>query len=72
MTTEWIVYVLLVGGLLAIAAVATEDILRRAAMPTRWVWVAMLLLTTFFAGMSTRRDALKFNQLVVPTVRVST
>ena len=71
MTTEWIVYVLLVGGLLACAAAATEDLLRRAAMPTRWVWVAVLLATALFTGMSARRDALKFNQLTIPEMRVS-
>ena len=55
MTTEWIVYVLLVGGLLACAAVGTEDILRRAAMPTRWVWVAPLLGTMMFSAFSFAR-----------------
>lgn len=71
MTTEWIVYVLLVGGLLACAAAATEDILRRAARPTRWVWVAVLLVTALFTGMSARRDAPTFNQVIVPKMRVS-
>ena len=52
MTTEWIVYVLLVGGLFACAAAATDGILRRAAMPTRWVWVAALLATTVFSAIS--------------------
>ena len=71
MTTEWVVYVLLVGGLLACAAAATEDILRRAAMPTRWVWVAVLLVTALFTGMSARRDAPTFNQLSVSKLHVS-
>ena len=55
MTTEWIVYVLLVGGLLACAAVATADILRRAALPTRWVWAAALVATMMFSGFSFAR-----------------
>ena len=71
MTTEWIVYVLLVGGLLACAAAATEDILRRASVPTRWVWVAVLLGTALFTGMSARQVAPTFNRLTAPTVRVS-
>ncbi len=71
MRAEWIAYVLLVGGLLACAAACTEDILRRAAMPTRWVWVAELLLTTFFTGMSVRREAPTFNKVSVPELRVS-
>lgn len=71
MTTEWIVYVLLVAGLLACAAAAADDVLRRAAMPTRWVWVAALLATTVFTAMSTRRTAPTFNPLVTAKVSVS-
>ena len=71
MTTEWIVYVLLVGGLLACAAAAFDDLLRRAAMPTRWVWVAALLATTAFTAMSMRRTAPAFNPSIAATVRVS-
>ena len=71
MTTEWIVYVLLVGGLFACAAAATDGILRRAAMPTRWVWVAALLATTVFSAMSVRRAAPAYNPSIAATVRVS-
>ena len=71
MTTEWIVYVLLVGGLLACAAAAADDVLRRAAMPTRWVWVAALLATTVFTAMSMRRTAPTFNPLVTAKMGVS-
>ena len=72
MTTEWIVYVLLVGGLLACAAAAAEDILRRAAMPTRWVWVAALLVTTSFTGMSVRRAVPTLNAVNVTKMGVAT
>ena len=71
MTTEWIVYVLLVAGLLACAAAAADDVLRRAAMPTRWVWVAALLATTVFTAMSMRRTAPTFNPLVTAKMSVS-
>ena len=71
MTTEWIVYVLIVGGLFACAAAATDDILRRAAMPARWVWVAALLATTIFSVMSVRRAAPTYNPSIAATMRVS-
>ena len=71
MTTEWIVYVLLLAGLLACAAAAVDDVLRRAAMPTRWVWVAALLATTVFTTMSMRRTAPTFNPLVAAKMSVS-
>jgi beta-lactamase regulating signal transducer with metallopeptidase domain len=38
----WILYVLLVGTLLACAAFAMEGMLRRSARPTRWIWLAAL------------------------------
>ncbi|MBC7674221.1 MAG: M56 family metallopeptidase, partial [Polaromonas sp.] len=71
MTTEWIVYVLLLAGLVACAAAAVDDVLRRAAMPTRWVWVAALLATTVFTAMSMRRTAPTFNPLVTAKMSVS-
>lgn len=55
MTTEWIVYVLLVGALLACAAAATDGILRSAGMPTRWVWAAALLASMMFGASSFAR-----------------
>ena len=52
MTTEWIAYVLLVGGLLTCAAAATDSIFRRASIPTRWVWTAVLVATTVFGAVT--------------------
>ena len=42
MTSAWTLYVLLVGTLLACAALALDGILRRTTLPTRWVWVSAL------------------------------
>ena len=42
MTAAWMLYVLLVGSLLAVGALALDGILRRTTLPTRWVWVAAL------------------------------
>jgi hypothetical protein len=46
MITAWMIYGLVVGALVAIAAVGAEQLLRVAARPTRWLWVAALVLTT--------------------------
>jgi beta-lactamase regulating signal transducer with metallopeptidase domain len=56
MTIAWILYVLLVGTLLACAALATDGILRRAALPARWVWLAALAGIVALAIAAPRRD----------------
>jgi beta-lactamase regulating signal transducer with metallopeptidase domain len=57
MTIAWALYVLLVGTLLACAALAVDGILRRTALPTRWVWVSTLAAIVGFAVIAPRRDA---------------
>ena len=54
MTIAWMIYVLLVGGLLAVGAWCVEDALRAARRPTRWVWAAALLGTVAFAAYALR------------------
>ena len=57
MTIAWLLYVLLVGALLAVAAVAVDGILRRTSLPTRWVWVCALVAMAGFAVAAPRRAA---------------
>ena len=49
MTTAWILYVLLVGSLVAIAALAIDGILRRTTLSTRWLWLGALVAIAGFA-----------------------
>ncbi|MDQ2666282.1 MAG: TonB-dependent receptor plug domain-containing protein [Gemmatimonadota bacterium] len=57
MTIAWMLYVLLVGTLLAVGAWGVEDALRYAKLPTRWVWTAAMLATVAFAGYALRGDS---------------
>jgi beta-lactamase regulating signal transducer with metallopeptidase domain len=52
----WILYVLLVGTLLACAAVSIDGILRRTSLPTRWVWLAALGGMVALAIVAPRRE----------------
>ncbi|MEO8336878.1 MAG: M56 family metallopeptidase [bacterium] len=52
----WIIYVLLVGTLLALAALSADGILRRTALPTRWVWLAALGGMVALAILAPRRE----------------
>ena len=54
MTIAWMIYVLLVGALLAVGAGCVEEALRAAKLPTRWVWAAAMLGTTGFAAYALR------------------
>ena len=56
MTTAWILYVLLVGSLLACAALAMDGLLRRTTLPTRWVWLAALAGIVVFAVLAPREQ----------------
>ena len=56
MTMAWILYVLLVGTLLAFAALAVDAILRRTRFPTRWVWVSALAGIVCLAIVAPSRD----------------
>ncbi|MEP6990214.1 MAG: M56 family metallopeptidase [bacterium] len=71
MTVAWTLYVLLVGALLTCAAMAVDDILRRTARPTRWVWVATLLAIVAFAAVAPRRPAPPAVQVSVATMQAS-
>lgn len=46
MITAWMIYGLVIGALVAVAALGVEQYLRVAARPTRWLWVAALMLMT--------------------------
>ncbi|MEO5816149.1 MAG: M56 family metallopeptidase [Gemmatimonadaceae bacterium] len=66
----WILYVLLVGTLLAFAALSVDGILRRTALPTRWIWLAALGGIVALAVLSPRRE---FNRSAFKTrARVAT
>ncbi len=52
----WILYVLLVGALLACAALSIDGVLRRTSLPTRWVWLAALGGIVALAILSPRRE----------------
>ena len=53
----WMLYVLGTGSLLAVAALALDTLLRRAKLPTRWVWVAALAGIAALAVLAPRRAA---------------
>jgi beta-lactamase regulating signal transducer with metallopeptidase domain len=53
----WMVYALLVGALVAGAALGAESVLRVLRLPVRPVWTAALVLTVALVGMAPRRVA---------------
>ena len=57
MTIAWMLYVLLVGTLLACGALAVDGILRRTSLPTRWVWVVALAGIVGLAVLAPRSSA---------------
>ena len=56
MTTAWVLYVLLVGSLLACAALSIDGMLRRTALPTRWAWFAALAGILALAALAPREE----------------
>jgi TonB-dependent SusC/RagA subfamily outer membrane receptor len=56
MSLSWMSYALFVGAALAAAALAGEHVLRRASLPSRWVWVAGLAGIVALAVLAPRRD----------------
>jgi len=52
----WIVYGIVVGILLAIAAQAAQSLARLAGAPVRWVWTGAMLLTLSFVGLAPYRE----------------
>ncbi len=57
MSPSLILYLLIVGALVALSAAAVDAALRRAAMPTRWVWVAALGAIVAFAVLAPREES---------------
>ena len=68
MTFAWMLYVLLVGTLLSVAALAVDGILRRTTLPTRWVWVSTLAAIVCFAIVAPRAQG-RSVALEVPVLR---
>ena len=56
MTAAWVLYVLLVGSLLACAALSIDGMLRRTALPTRWAWFAALAGILALAALAPREE----------------
>jgi hypothetical protein len=72
MTIAWMIYVLLVGGLLSVSAWCIEDALRSAKCPTRWVWAAALFGTIAFAAFALRGFVAPASTLTLTNATVST
>jgi hypothetical protein len=49
---NWLLYAMLVGGLLTLAAHCVGKMCHLMALPTRWVWVSALTLTVILAGVA--------------------
>ena len=49
MTIAWMVYALVIGGIISIAAVSAEWALKSAQRPVRFVWVGAIILTAIFS-----------------------
>jgi len=56
MTPAWIVYLLLVGALIALAARLLASAMRSFGLPTRWVWVGALSGVVVLAVVAPRRE----------------
>ena len=54
---NWLLYTMLVGGLLTLAAHCVGRVCQLAARPTRWVWISALTLTVVLAGVAPYRAA---------------
>ena len=67
MTIAWMIYVLLVGVLLALAAWCAESALRHARLPTRWVWAITLVGIVAFAAVALRTNSAPIATSVVTT-----
>ena len=57
MTAAWMVYALLVGALVALAAYALDGVCRLAARPSRWVWVGAMMVTVALIVLAPQRDS---------------
>jgi len=52
MIINWLLYSILVGGILAIAGNAFEYGARALRLPTRWVWIAVMVLSTICSALT--------------------
>lgn len=52
MILNWMLYTLLVTGILVAAGYAFEYAARALRLPTRWVWVAVIALSTLFSAIT--------------------
>lgn len=69
MTPSMLVYLLVVGGLVALSASALDVAMRRSGLPTRWAWVAALGALVVFAVASPRRMPVGHSLAVLPQVQ---
>lgn len=69
MTAAWMLYVLLVGTLLACAALAVDGALRRTGMATRWVWTIALMATVVLAAIAAAHTK-PTTALTIPSVNM--
>ena len=55
MTGAWLIYALLVGGLLAATATILEVVCRMREVPVRWAWAGTLGMTVILVGLAPYR-----------------
>jgi beta-lactamase regulating signal transducer with metallopeptidase domain len=72
MSAAWVLYVLLVGALLSVAANAIEGAVRRAQLPVRWVWAAALAGLVVLAFAAPFRQQQRVVPLEIPTLETTT
>lgn len=52
MIINWLLYSVLVGGIFALAGAALDYGLRTLKLPTRWVWLAVMTMSTVFSALT--------------------
>ena len=57
MSLSFALYLLVVGGLVAISAASLDTVFRRWGQPTRWIWIAAMATLVAFAVAAPRRHA---------------
>lgn len=65
MTTAWMVYALLVGALVALAAYALDGVCRIAARPSRWVWIGAMAVAVALIALAPQRES-RSESVVLP------
>lgn len=72
MIINWLLYSLMVGGILAIAGIAFEFGARAMRLPTRWVWIVVMSLGTMLSAMKLGKGLLAHEERVVSAYAVPT